>query len=126
LVSGSTVTTPYFGQGSATEKESQLERSIVMTGLPRFLTDKELYSIIEKSKLQPIAYELFLNPDMKARGLAVLEFDTVEKAKESLTKTIYQPNPKFTVYIKPLQNMMYPGTIGGCTSVKSVLKYKTN
>jgi len=116
-------TAPYFGFGSIKGDGSVLERSVVMAGLPRYLTNEDFYNnVVKKSGLEPSKYELMLNPDLKTRGLAVLEFDTVSAAAEAIKTYSFQPFPNNNVYLRPLYCMMYPNIIGSNTSVHVALK----
>lgn len=115
---GTTPSLWHFGPKSIRGDESQVERSVVVVGLPKSFTDNQLLELFSKFPAKPLAAEIILNPDGRARNFGVVEFKSSNDAHLVVSSFSEQPFPDSTLYIKLLSNMAFPSTIKGCCSLK--------
>jgi len=112
---GTNITTPYFGLHSAlNQPENRESWTLVVCGIPKGLNTEQLLEIMKTGGANPVAAEVLLNPDGKARPLAVVEFSSKDEAEKTLQNF---KNPHNKVYLKPLPVMVFPGVVGSCCSL---------
>ena len=69
--------------------------------------------------MNPIAVEIMLNPNGKARGLGIAEFSSTKEADFCVEN--FKGTDGSDAFARPLINMTFPDVINGCCSFKSVL-----
>jgi 2'-5' RNA ligase len=118
---GANATKPHFGPGSVPE-DSLVARTVVMSGFPqKCLSDKtDLHQFCERASFDIEDAEIILNSDGKPRTIAVLQFKDRKSALSVVGECNYQPYEKHSIYLRLLENMLFPDVIGNSCSLTAI------
>jgi len=111
-------TKPYFGPNSIEDQNSKIAKTAVVINLKRGVTNDELLKLVQANGFKDTAKlaEVIVNPDGKARGFGVVEFETAAHVAEASAKTWNHQDA--TLYVRPLSVMLYPDVVNGCCTFR--------